>query len=167
MSSTVSVAAKAGTDADAMLTQVSIADTAKRGAIAIQLWPGHKRLTRRGGGRMVSRKDKVEMGDPEKMELPAKNERTRRRVWWGLLLWLGLVAGLLVQVFAPHLKIQNNKFVIPSSLLSEGEEVHPDEIVARERRMQVLSGILTLSSALGLGFYYRHGLFPKSTSIGE
>lgn len=101
------------------------------------------------------------------MELLVKSQRNDRRFWLGLLLWLGLGAGLLVQAFAPHLKIQNNKFVIPSSLLSEGEVVHPDEIVARERRMQWLSGILTLSSALGLGFFYRHVLFPKATSKGE
>ena len=101
------------------------------------------------------------------MELLVKSKRNDRRFWLGLLLWLGLGAGLLVQAFAPHLKIQNNKFVIPSSLLSEGEVVHPDEIVARERRMQWLSGILTLSSALGLGFFYRHVLFPKATSKGE
>jgi len=72
-----------------------------------------------------------------------------------LLLWMAFAAGLLVQAFAPHLKIQNNHFIIPPSLLSRGKEVRPDEIVARERRMQILSGILILSSGLGLAFYYR------------
>jgi len=96
-----------------------------------------------------------------------KNKRNGRRVWLGLLLWVALAAGLLVQAFAPHLKIQNNKFVIPPSLLSGGKEVRPDEMIARERRMQALSGILTLGSGLGLAFYYRHVLFPKSASKGE
>jgi hypothetical protein len=95
------------------------------------------------------------------MELLVNNQRKARRVWLGLLLWIGLATGLLPQAFGPHLKIQNNKFVIPPSLLSGSKEVHPDEIVARERRMQALSGILALGSGLGLGFYYRRALFPK------
>lgn len=102
-----------------------------------------------------------------KMELPVKNKRTARRVWLGLLLWTGLAAGPLVQAFGPHLKIQNNQFVIPPSLLSGEKEVRPDEIVARERKMQALSGLLTLGSGLGLGFYYRQTLFQKATSKGD
>jgi hypothetical protein len=101
------------------------------------------------------------------MELPVKNKRNAQRVWLGLLLWTGLSAGLLVQAFGPHLKIQNNKFVIPSSRLSGEEEVRPDEMVARERRIQALSGILTLGSGLGLGLYYRQALFPKARLKGD
>jgi len=58
-----------------------------------------------------------------------------RRAWWAVLLWVALAAGLLVQAFAPQLKIQNNKFIIPSALLSGVNEVRPDEIIARKRRM--------------------------------
>jgi hypothetical protein len=101
------------------------------------------------------------------VRLLVKNKRNGRRVWLGLLLWVALAVGVFVQAFAPHLRIQNNKFVIPPSLLSGEKEVRPDEIVARERRMQALSGILTLGSGLGLGFYYRHALFPKATFKGE
>ena len=89
-----------------------------------------------------------------KSELPITKKGNGGRVWLGLLLWMAFGAGLLVQAFAPHLKIQNRQFVIPPSLVSKGKA--PDEIVGRERRMQVLSGILTVSSAVGLGFYYRH-----------
>ena len=89
----------------------------------------------------------------------------------GVLLWVGLASGLLVQVFAPRLKIQNSQFVIPPALIESGNEVRPDEIVARERRMQLLSGILTLGGALGLAVYYRHALvgsrLPKITSEGK
>lgn len=105
-------------------------------------------------------------GLQKKMELLARNKRNGRPVWVGLFLWVAFAAGLLVQAFAPHLKIQDNKFVIPPSLLSGAKEVRPDEIIARERRMQALSGILALGSGLGLGFYYRHVLFPKATSKG-
>ncbi|SRR5258708_4377450 len=101
------------------------------------------------------------------MELPVKNKRNARRVWLGLLLWLALAAGLFVQAFGSHLKIQNNKFVIPPPLLSGGKEVRPDEMVARERRMQALSGILTVGSGVGLGFYYRQALFPRATLKGD
>lgn len=90
------------------------------------------------------------------MELPVKNKRNARRVWLGLLLWTGLALGLFVQVFGPRLKVQNNKFVFPPSFLSGTAEVRPDEMVARERRIQLLSGVLTLGSALGLAFHYRH-----------
>jgi hypothetical protein len=99
-----------------------------------------------------------------KMELLVKNKHNGRRAWLGPLLWLAFAAGLLLQVFAPHLKIQNNKFVMPASILSGQKDVHPDEIVARERRIQALSGILTLGSGLGLGLYYRHALIgPRSS----
>jgi hypothetical protein len=76
-----------------------------------------------------------------------------KRAWWVVLLWVALAARLLVQAFAPQLKIQNNKFIIPPALLSGVKEVRPDEIITRERGMQALSGILTLSGALCLGFY--------------
>ena len=101
------------------------------------------------------------------MELPVKIKRNARRVWLGLVLWMGLSAGLLVQAFGPHLKIQNNKFVIPPSFLSGEAEVRPDEMVGRERRMQALSGILTLGSGLGLALYYRQALFPKARLKGD
>jgi hypothetical protein len=67
----------------------------------------------------------------------------------------------------PPLTSQDNTVVIPPAVLSGVKEVRPDEIVARERRMQALSGILTLGSGLGLGFYYRHVLFPKARLKGE
>jgi hypothetical protein len=101
------------------------------------------------------------------MELQSKNKRNGARVWLGLLLWIGFAAGLLLQALGSHLKIYDNKFVIPPSLLSGQREVRPDEIVACERRMQALSGILTLGSGLGLGFYYRQTLFQKATSKGD
>jgi hypothetical protein len=97
------------------------------------------------------------------MEILA-NKKRNRRVWLGLLLWAAFAAGLLIQAFAPHLKVQNNKFVLPPSLLAGQAEVRPDEIVARERRIQALSGILTLGSAIGLGFYYRHVLVGLRSS---
>jgi len=62
--------------------------------------------------------------------------------------------GLAVQAFAPRLKIANNAFIIPPALISEGQVVLPAELIEKERRLQLLSGLLTVGGALGLAFYY-------------
>lgn len=89
--------------------------------------------------------------------------QNRRRYLWLALLWAIFVAGLLVQAFAPRLKIKDNAFVMPPSLMSEGKDIRPAEIIARARGMQLLSAFLTLGGALGLAFHYRHVLVrPRS-----
>jgi hypothetical protein len=89
-----------------------------------------------------------------------ENKGHRRHPWLGVLFWGIFSVGLLVQAFAPRLEITNNAFVMPPSLISEEKEVRPAEIIGKERRMQVLSGLLTGGGALGLAFYYyRHVLF--------
>jgi len=88
----------------------------------------------------------------------------QRHRWLAVLFWTIFGAGLLVQGFAPHLKIERNAFVIPPSLIAEGKQIHPAEIVMRERRMQWLSAILTIAGSLGLAFYYRHSFVrPRSS----
>jgi|SRR5215469_11475204 len=79
----------------------------------------------------------------------------RRRVFF----WVVLALGVLCQAFGPHLKIKNNKFVLPTSLLAFSQDIRPAEIVARERRLQIVSGILTLAGTLGLALCYREVLF--------
>ena len=88
-------------------------------------------------------------------------QRVRPNRWLGLLLWVIFGAGLLVQVLAPRLKIEHNAFVIPPALMSPGKAIDPEAIVAREKRMQLLSGLLTLGGALGLAFYYRDTLIRR------
>lgn len=70
-----------------------------------------------------------------------------------VLMWTVFGAGLLTQGFSPGLRIEHNKFVAPLTI-SQGQEIHPDEIVARERMVQTLSATLTLAGALGLAFCY-------------
>ena len=79
----------------------------------------------------------------------------RRQRSLALLCWLVFAAGLLVQFFSPHLKVSNGAFVIPSEMTDGKNAIRPDEIVARQRRMQFLSVFLTVSGALGLAFLYR------------
>jgi len=86
---------------------------------------------------------------------------SRRPQWLALLFWVLFGAGLLVQVIAPRLKIERNAFVIPPSMVSTGKQFHPAEIVSRERRMQVISAILTLGGALGLAVQYRHSFVRR------
>ena len=72
-----------------------------------------------------------------------------------LLCWLVFAAGLLVHLLSPHLKISNGAFVIPPKMAAGRNAIRLDEIVARQRRMQLLSVLLTVSGALGLAFLYR------------
>lgn len=86
-----------------------------------------------------------------------REKRSKRR-WRAPLFWAIFGTGLLLQAFAPRLKIQNNAFVMPPTVISDGKNVRPAEIIMRERRMQLLSSILTVGGTLGLGFHYRHAL---------
>jgi hypothetical protein len=79
----------------------------------------------------------------------------RRRIALAVLFWTIFCTGLLVEAYAPNLKIRNHAFVIPPSLVSQKKEIDPAAIVARERKMQLLSGILTCAGAIGLAVHYR------------
>jgi hypothetical protein len=79
----------------------------------------------------------------------------RRRRTLAILCWLLFAAGLLVQLVSPRLKISNRAFVIPPQMAAGKNAIRLDEIIGGQRRMQVLSALLTLSGALGLAFVYR------------
>jgi hypothetical protein len=70
------------------------------------------------------------------------------------LCWALFFGGLMVQAFAPRLKIENNKFVLPE-MRGDGQEIRPHEIVSKERRMQLISALLTTAGAVALGIRYR------------
>jgi hypothetical protein len=65
-------------------------------------------------------------------------------------------------VATPRLEISNGAFVMPQTLSSEGQGIRPDEIVAKERRKQLISAVLTSSGALALAYRYRRILVSKS-----
>ena len=84
-----------------------------------------------------------------------RTDRIPRRPWRKLILWAVFGMGLILQAFAPRLKIENGAFVIPGVLTSSSPPTAPAEIVARERTLQTLSAVMTLAGALGLAYYYR------------
>src|SRR5215471_12515510 len=88
---------------------------------------------------------------------------SRRRRWQALVCWLMFGAGLLLQLLGPHLKIANRAFVIPQKLTTEGNNIRLVEIIARQRQMQVISGLLVLSGAIGLAVLYRDTLTGKAS----
>ncbi len=51
-------------------------------------------------------------------------------------------------------KPENTTFHISPALVSEGQVVQPAELIKKDRRLQLLSGLLTGGGALGLAFHY-------------
>ena len=88
---------------------------------------------------------------------------SRRHRWLALLGWLMFAAGLLLQLLGPHMKIANRAFVIPPKLTAAGNNIRLVEIIARQRRMQVISALLTLGGAIGLAVLYRDVLTGKAS----
>ena len=87
----------------------------------------------------------------------------RRRRSLALLCWLAFAAGLLVQLLSPHLKVANGAFVIPPKMAAGRNAIRLDEIVGGQRRMQLLSVLLTVSGALGLAYLYRDILIGRAS----
>jgi hypothetical protein len=87
----------------------------------------------------------------------------RHRRLLALLCWLVFAAGLLVQLLSPHLKVANGAFVIPPKMAAGRNAIRLDEIVARQRRVQLLSILLTVGGALGLAFLYRDVLIGAAS----
>jgi hypothetical protein len=86
--------------------------------------------------------------------------------WVPAVLWGTFASGLLAQGLAPHLSIEGNAFVMPP-LVPGSEAIQPDEIVSHARRMQALSGTLTVGGALGLAVYYWRALLgPRGPPKG-
>ena len=79
--------------------------------------------------------------------------RPHRR-WYALLFWMLFAAGLIVQFLAPRLEISDGKYVLPPELVNGTAQVDPQGIIRKERRMHLISAILTSSGAIGLAFLY-------------
>jgi len=95
--------------------------------------------------------------------LSGEDKRKGRRRWLAVLMWAIFGAGLLVQAFSPGLKIEHNKIVAPAAI-AQSREINPGELIARERRVQLLSAILTIIGAVGLAVCYGPILLPRRES---
>ena len=84
-----------------------------------------------------------------------------------ICIWAVFAAGLLLQLFSPHLQIAHNAFVMPADAVSRGLPVDPRALVQRERMVQVCSALLALSGAIGLAVYYRRTLVRSFSGRGE
>jgi hypothetical protein len=73
-----------------------------------------------------------------------------RPSWTPALLWACLGAGLVLQGWAPHLPVERSRFILSSERVN-----NIAGLVERERRMQLLSALLTGAAALGLAFTHR------------
>jgi hypothetical protein len=81
----------------------------------------------------------------------------RKRSWLPALLWACFAAGLLVQGLAPHLKTENRRFQVPAPN-STNVVFNPKPIVERERSMNMLAALLTVSATAGLALQYKKQL---------
>jgi hypothetical protein len=77
--------------------------------------------------------------------------------------WLLFSAGLVLQVFSPHLAIEHNSFVIPATAVARGGGIDPPRLVARQRAFQAASATLVLIGTIGLAMSYRE-LISRSLS---
>ena len=99
----------------------------------------------------------------QQVDTPDSPKSRWRKQTLSALLWIVFTAGLVTEVLAPRLKIENHAFVLEPTLSTQGEGIRPDAIVDHERRLQWVSGILTLGGSLSLGFWYRRRLADALT----
>src|SRR5580698_5887848 len=87
-----------------------------------------------------------------------RSQGKARETKLAICLWVIFGVGLLVEMAAPRLRIENNAFVMPPINDAHTAILRPDVLVRRERWMRAASGILTVGGALALGAYYRRSL---------
>lgn len=90
-----------------------------------------------------------------------------RSAWARLdaVLWACLAAALLLQGFAPNLKVERNSFVISASANSR-VPVSPRDLVERERKMKLISAVLAVVATAGLLVRHRKLLTNSPDSAG-
>ncbi len=71
--------------------------------------------------------------EPQIHTLNSTGRKSWRRQIVPVFLWVLFTVGLLTQVFAPRLKIENHAFVMRPTLTSQGGEINPGAIVERDR----------------------------------
>ncbi len=88
-------------------------------------------------------------------------------LWFPLAIWTVFLAGLVLQLFSPHLQIAHDAFVIPQDAIRPGMPVDPRSLVRLEKGIQLASALLVLSGATGLALFYRRTLLQYATGKSE
>ena len=88
-------------------------------------------------------------------------------LWLPLAIWTIFLAGLLLQLFSPHLQIAHNAFVIPQDAVRPGMPVDPRSLVQLEKSIQIASALLVLAGATGLALFYRRTLLKYALGKAE
>lgn len=82
-----------------------------------------------------------------------RSGRSWLRRWRSGFFCAFFLTGVLLQA-GPHLQVRGNQYIVPPSLVSPGTQVRPAELIAKERRIQLLSALLSLGGAIGLARCY-------------
>jgi NhaP-type Na+/H+ or K+/H+ antiporter len=98
-------------------------------------------------------------------DLPPNRQRNSLLI--PISIWAVFLAGLMLQLFSPHLQIDHNSFVIPQDLINQGVPIDPRALVRQERVIQICSALLALAGAIGLALYYRRALSRSWSGRGE
>ena len=93
--------------------------------------------------------------------------RNRKSLWLPIAIWTVFCAGLLLQLFSPHLQIAHDAFVIPQDVILQGMPIDPRSLVQQEKLIQLSSALLVLAGATALALYYRRTLLKYATGTGE
>jgi hypothetical protein len=86
-------------------------------------------------------------------------DQTKKSPLVPLAIWAVFLAGLLLQAFSPHLRIDHDSFVMPADGISRGVPIDPRALVKQQKTMQLCSALLAVAGAAGLAIYYRRTLF--------
>jgi len=96
-----------------------------------------------------------------------KTFRRSNALWLPYAIWTIFLAGVLLQLFSPHLQIAHNAFVIPPDAIRQGMLLDPTALVRQEKTIQLLSALLVLAGATGLALLYRHTLLRHFWDKGQ
>jgi hypothetical protein len=89
---------------------------------------------------------------------PGRTQREFRRALLSMSLWAIFASGIVIELLAPGLKIENHAFVMPPIVIQQGAQIRPDALVDHERHMQWAAAILTIGGAIALAFWNRRTL---------
>jgi hypothetical protein len=91
-------------------------------------------------------------------------DRRKHGARWLAVLVRSIFHIMSVPAFSPGLRIERNKFVAPASI-SQAQEIHPGEIEALERKVQLVPATLTVTGARVFGCLLRSLSFTAARVV--